>query len=56
MDDDECKAISGMRIGMGNRNARTKRAQIPICLPRIPHYLIRARARAAGFGSRRETA
>jgi hypothetical protein len=34
-DDDECEAISGMRIDKGNR----KPAPVPLCPPQNPHEL-----------------
>jgi hypothetical protein len=56
MIDDECGAVSGMRIGRGNRSTRRKPAPMPLCPPQIPHCLTWARNRASVFGSRRLTA
>jgi hypothetical protein len=39
VDDDECGAVGGMRIGRGNRGTRRKPAPAPLCPPQIPHYL-----------------
>jgi hypothetical protein len=39
IDDDERGAVSGMRIGRGNRGTRRKRAPVPLCVPQIPHDL-----------------
>jgi hypothetical protein len=55
-DDDECGAVSRMRIGSGNRSTRRKPAPVPLCPPQSPHFLTRARIRAAEVGSRRLTA
>jgi hypothetical protein len=56
IDDDECGAVGGMRIGKGNRSTRRKPAPVPLCPPQIPHHLAWARTRAAVVGSRRLTA
>jgi hypothetical protein len=37
--DDECDAVSGMRIGRGNRSTRRKPAPVLLCPPQIPHDL-----------------
>jgi hypothetical protein len=37
IDDDECGAVGGMRIGRGNRSTRRKPAPVPLCPPQIPH-------------------
>jgi hypothetical protein len=42
IDDGDCGAIGGMKIGMGNRNTRRKPAPEPICPPQIPHDQTRA--------------
>jgi hypothetical protein len=47
IDDDECGAVGGMRIGRGNRSTRRKPVPAPLCSPQIPHDLTRARTRAA---------
>jgi hypothetical protein len=36
---DECEAVSGMRIGRGNRSTRIKPAPAPLCPPQIPRDL-----------------
>jgi hypothetical protein len=36
-DDDECGAVAGMRIGMGNRSTQRKPAPVPLWLPQIPY-------------------
>jgi hypothetical protein len=56
IDDDECEAVGGMRIGRGNRSTQRKPAPAPLCPPQIPHNLTWARTRAATVGSRRLTA
>jgi hypothetical protein len=48
MTDDEYGAISGMRIGRGNRSTRRKHAPVPLYPPQILHGLTWARTRAAG--------
>jgi hypothetical protein len=56
VDDDECGAVGGMRIGRGNRSIRRKPVPVPLCPPQNPHNLIWARTRAAAVGSGRLTA
>jgi hypothetical protein len=56
IDNDECGAVGGMRIGMGNRSTRRRPAPVTLCPPQISHDLIRARTRAAVVGNRRQTA
>jgi hypothetical protein len=46
MDDAEYGAVHGM-LGRGNRSSWREPAALPLCLPQIPHYLTRARTRAA---------
>jgi hypothetical protein len=55
IDDDECGAVGGMKIGRGNRSTRRKPAPVPLCLPQITHDLTWARTRAAAVGSQRLT-
>jgi hypothetical protein len=52
----DCGAIGGMKIGRGNRSTRRKPAPAPLCSPQIPHDQTRARTRAAAVGSQRLTA
>jgi hypothetical protein len=54
-DDGDCGAISGMKIGKGNRSTRRKPVPAPLCPPQIPHDLTRARTRTAAVGSQRLT-
>jgi hypothetical protein len=56
IDDDECEAVGGMRIGKGNRSTLRKPAAAPLCPPQIPHELAWDRIQAAAVGSRRQTA
>jgi hypothetical protein len=56
IDEGDCEAIGGMRIGRGNRSTRRKPAPAPLCPPQIPHDQTRARTRAAVVGSQRLTA
>jgi hypothetical protein len=37
MDDGDCGAIDGMKIGRGNRSACREPVQAPLCPPQIPH-------------------
>jgi hypothetical protein len=39
MTDDECGAVSGIRIGRGNPSTRRKASPVPFCQPQIPHNL-----------------
>jgi hypothetical protein len=50
IDDGDCAAIGGMRIGRGNRSTRKKPTPVPPCPPQILHDLTRARTRAAAVG------
>jgi hypothetical protein len=43
IDEDDCGAIGGMKIGRGNRSTRRKPAPTPLCPPQIPHDKTRAR-------------
>jgi hypothetical protein len=53
IDDAECGAVIGMRVGRGIRSTRRKPAPVPLCPPQIPDDLTWARSRAAAVGSRR---
>jgi hypothetical protein len=39
IDDGDCGAVGGMRIGRGNRSTGRKPAPVPLCPPQIPHDL-----------------
>jgi hypothetical protein len=56
IDDGDCGAIGGMKIGKGNRSTRRNPAPAPLCPPQIPHIFTRTRNRAAAVGSQRLTA
>jgi hypothetical protein len=56
IDDDECEAVGGMRIGRGNRSTRRKPAPAPLRPRQIPYDLTWAQSQAAAVGSRRLTA
>jgi hypothetical protein len=43
IDDVDCGAVGGMRIGRGNRSTRRKPVPVPLCPPQIPHDLTWAR-------------
>jgi hypothetical protein len=49
--EDDCGAIGGMKIGMGNRSTRRKPAPAPLCPPQMPLDQTRDRTRAAAVGS-----
>jgi hypothetical protein len=53
IDDGDCGAIGGMKIGRGNRSTRRKPAPEPLCPPQIPHDQTRVRTLAAVVGSQR---
>jgi hypothetical protein len=36
IDDGDCGAIGGMKIGRGNRSTRRKLVPVPLCPPQIP--------------------
>jgi hypothetical protein len=42
IDDVNCGAIGGMKIGRGNRSTRRKPAPASLCPPQIPHDQTRA--------------
>jgi hypothetical protein len=56
IDESDCGATGGMKIGRGNRSTLRKPAPAPLCPPQIPHDQTRARTRAAAVGSQRLTA
>jgi hypothetical protein len=56
IDEGDCGAIGGMKIGRGNRSTRGKPTPAPLCSPQIPLDQTRARTRAAAVGSQRLTA
>jgi hypothetical protein len=37
IDEDDCGAVGGMKIGRGNRSTRRKPAPAPLCPPQNPH-------------------
>jgi hypothetical protein len=43
IDEDDCGAIGGIKIGRGNRSTRRKSVPAPLCSPQIPHDQTRAR-------------
>jgi hypothetical protein len=56
IDEGDCGATGGMKIGRENRSTRRKPASAPLCPPQIPHDQTRARTQAAAMGSQRLTA
>jgi hypothetical protein len=56
IDDGDCGAIGGMKIGRGNRSTERKPAPVPLCPQQIPHDLTRAQTQDAAVGSQRLTA
>jgi hypothetical protein len=55
IDEGDCGAIGGLKIGRGNRSTRRKPAPALPCPPQIPLDQTRARNRAAAVGSQRLT-
>jgi hypothetical protein len=55
IDDDDCGAVGGMRIGRGNLSTRRKPASASVCPPQIPHDRTWDLTQAAAVGSRRLT-
>jgi hypothetical protein len=47
IDDGDCEAVGGIRIGRGNRSSRSKPAPAPLCQSEIPHDQTRSRTRTA---------
>jgi hypothetical protein len=56
IDEGDCGATGGMKIGRGNRSTRRKPAPASLCPPQIPHDHTRARTLASSVGSQRLTA
>jgi hypothetical protein len=56
IDDDECGAVGGMKIGRGNQSTRRKPPPVPLCPPQIPHDLTWDRTQPTVVGSQRLTA
>jgi hypothetical protein len=48
IDDCDCGAFGGMRIGKGNRSTRIKPTPVPLCPPQILHDLTRTAAVGSG--------
>jgi hypothetical protein len=55
IDEGDCGAIGGMKIGRGNQSTWRKPAPAPLCPPQIPHDQTLARTRAVAVGSQRLT-
>jgi hypothetical protein len=53
VDDGDCGAIGGMKIGRGNRSTQRKPASVSLCPQQIPHDQTRARIQASAVGSQR---
>jgi hypothetical protein len=56
IDDGDCEAIGGLKIGRGNRSTRREPAPVPLRPPQAPHDQTRAGTRVAAVGSQRVTA
>jgi hypothetical protein len=56
IEDGDCRAIGGRRIGRGNLSTWRKPTPVPLCPPQIPHDLTWVRTPAPEMGSRRLTA
>jgi hypothetical protein len=50
IDDGDCGAVGGIKIGMGNRSTRKKPTTAPLRPPQIPHDQTRLRTRAVAVG------
>jgi hypothetical protein len=55
INDGDCGAVGGMKIGRGNRSTRRKPSPVPLCPAQIPHDQTRAQTRAAALGNQRLT-
>jgi hypothetical protein len=55
IDEGDCGASGGIKIGRGNRSTRRKPTPAPLCSLQIPHEQTRARTRADEVGSQRLT-
>jgi hypothetical protein len=55
IDDGDCGAIGGMKIGRGNLSTQGKPAPAPLCPPQIPHDKTQARTEATAVGSQQLT-
>jgi hypothetical protein len=44
IDEGDCGAVGGMKIGRGNQSTQRKPAPMPLCPPQIPHDQTRAAA------------
>jgi hypothetical protein len=53
IDDGDCGATGGMKIGRGNPSTRRKPAPVPLCPSQIAHDLTWARTWAAAVRSQR---
>jgi hypothetical protein len=54
IDDGECGAVGGIRIGRGNLSTLRKPAPLPLCPPLIPHDMTWARTQPSAVGSHSE--
>jgi hypothetical protein len=53
IDDGDCLAIGGIKIGRVNRNTRRRPASAPLCPQQIPHDLTRFRTRVSAVEKQR---
>jgi hypothetical protein len=53
IDDCDCGAIVGMKIGKGNRSTRRKSAPLLLCPPQIPHDQNQTRTLVDAVGKQR---
>jgi hypothetical protein len=49
IDEGDCGAVGGVKIGRGNRSTRGKPAPAPLCPPQILYGQTRAQTRAAAW-------
>jgi hypothetical protein len=52
IDEGDCVAVGGMKIGRGNPSTRRKPAPASLCPPQIPHDQTRARTPGRRGGNR----
>jgi hypothetical protein len=55
IDNGDCGATDGMKIGRGNWSTWRKCTPVPLCPPQIPHCHTRAWTQTAAVGSQRLT-
>jgi hypothetical protein len=56
IDDGDCGAIGGLKIGSANQSTWKNPTPVPLCPPQIPHDLTQVRTWAATVGSQQLSA